>query len=153
MKRDIIKINEEKCTGCGDCIPGCPEGALQVIDGKARLISDLFCDGLGACIGTCPQDAIEVEQRDAEPYDEHNVMENIIKGGPNVIQAHLEHLYDHGQKEYLEQALNFLRKRNIEVPDYKKEKNFACGCPGSHGEDLGERSGVKNEPVILKCRT
>jgi ferredoxin len=151
MKRDIIKINEEKCTGCGDCIPGCPEGALQVIDGKARLISDLFCDGLGACIGTCPQDAIEVEQRDAEPYDEHNVMENIIKGGPNVIQAHLEHLYDHGQKEYLEQALNCLRKRNIKVPDYKKGKNFDCGCPGSMESDLGERSGAKNEPMILSA--
>ena len=87
MKRDIIKINEEKCTGCGDCIPGCPEGALQIIDGKARLISDLFCDGLGACIGTCPQDAIEIEQREAEPYDECNVMKNVIKEGPNVIKG------------------------------------------------------------------
>ena len=82
MKRDVIKINEEKCTGCGECIPGCPEGALQVIDGKARLISDLFCDGLGACIGNCPQGAIEVEQREAEPYDEYKVMENVIKAGP-----------------------------------------------------------------------
>ena len=52
MKREIITIDEKRCTGCGDCIPGCPEGALQVIDGKARLISDLFCDGLGACRGT-----------------------------------------------------------------------------------------------------
>ena len=51
MKRDIIRINEEKCTGCGSCVTGCPEGALQVIDEKARLISDLFCDGLGACMG------------------------------------------------------------------------------------------------------
>ncbi|UTB31886.1 MAG: 4Fe-4S binding protein [Methanobacterium sp. ERen5] len=80
MKRDVIRINEDKCIGCGDCIPGCPEGALQVVDGKARLISDLFCDGLGACIGTCPQDAIEIEQREAEEYDERKVMENIIKG-------------------------------------------------------------------------
>ncbi|MDZ4171915.1 MAG: 4Fe-4S binding protein [Methanobacteriaceae archaeon] len=61
MKRDIIRIDEEKCTGCGDCMVGCPEGALQVIDGKARLINDLFCDGLGACIGTCPEGAIEIE--------------------------------------------------------------------------------------------
>ncbi|HXW98684.1 MAG TPA: 4Fe-4S binding protein, partial [Methanomicrobiales archaeon] len=60
MKRKIIGIDEEKCTGCGECIPDCPEGALQVIGGKARLVSDLFCDGLGACIGTCPEGALSV---------------------------------------------------------------------------------------------
>ena len=63
MKREIITIDETLCNGCGDCIPGCPEGALQIIDGKARLVGDLFCDGLGACIGTCPQGAISVETR------------------------------------------------------------------------------------------
>ena len=62
LKRKIIKIDEEKCTGCGDCIPDCPEGALQLIDGKVRLISDLFCDGLGACIGSCPVDAIKISE-------------------------------------------------------------------------------------------
>jgi ferredoxin len=81
MKRKIIEIDEEKCTGCGQCIPNCPEGAIQIIDGKARLISDLFCDGLGACIGSCPVDAIKIVERDAEPYDERRVMENIIKKG------------------------------------------------------------------------
>ena len=70
MKRKVIKIDTEKCMGCGDCIPGCPEGALQLIDGKARLISDLFCDGLGACIGTCPVDAIKIEEREAAPYED-----------------------------------------------------------------------------------
>ncbi|MCK4978750.1 MAG: 4Fe-4S binding protein, partial [Candidatus Delongbacteria bacterium] len=65
MKRQIIKIDAEKCDGCGLCIPDCPEGALQMIDGKARLISDLFCDGLGACIGNCPQGAISTEEREA----------------------------------------------------------------------------------------
>ena len=119
MKRDIIKINKEKCNGCGDCIPGCPEGALQVIDGKARLISDLFCDGLGACIGTCPQGAIEIEQREAVPYDEINVMENIIIEGPNVIKAHLKHLNDHKQKDFLKQAIDFLIEKNIKIPDYE----------------------------------
>ena len=59
-------------------------GALQVIDGKARLINDLFCDGLGACIGECPEGAIEVERREAEPYDEREVIKNIVKAGPNV---------------------------------------------------------------------
>ena len=90
MKRQIITIDEKSCTGCGDCIPGCPEGALQVIDGKARLISDLFCDGLGACIGHCPTGAMNIVSREAEPYDEKRVMhESIAKGGPNVIAAHL----------------------------------------------------------------
>ena len=68
MKRTIIKIDEEKCNGCGLCVKGCHEGALQLIDGKAVMISDLYCDGLGACIGECPVGAIELEEREAEPY-------------------------------------------------------------------------------------
>ncbi len=75
VKRDIIKIDEEKCNGCGQCIPNCHEGALQIIDGKARLVSDVLCDGLGACLGHCPEGAITVEQRDAEPFDEKAVMQ------------------------------------------------------------------------------
>lgn len=65
-KRKIIKIDQEKCNGCGLCIPDCPEGALKIIDGKLRLISDLFCDGLGACIGSCPEGAITIEEREAK---------------------------------------------------------------------------------------
>jgi len=74
MKRKIITIDEEKCTGCELCIPNCPEGAIQIIDGKARLISDLLCDGLGACLGHCPEDAITIEEREAEEYDERSRM-------------------------------------------------------------------------------
>ena len=152
MKRDIININEEKCTGCGECIPGCPEGALQVIDGKARLISDLFCDGLGACIGNCKQGAIEVESREAEAYDEYKVMENIVKAGPNVIAAHLKHLYDHSESELLNQALEFLKEKNIEIPNYKGEKTFQCACPGTISKDLTrENMESVNEPQILSA--
>ena len=70
MIREIVKINEDLCNGCGICIPGCREGALKVIDGKARLISEQMCDGLGACLGHCPEGAIEIEKREAEEYSE-----------------------------------------------------------------------------------
>ena len=136
MKRKIITIDEKKCNGCGVCASGCPEGALQIINGKARLVSELFCDGLGACIGTCPQGAITIEERDAEPYDEAKVMENIVKHGTATILAHLAHLKEHNQIEYLTQALNFLRRKKIEVNFETGNSAKECGCPGLKVMDL-----------------
>ncbi len=134
MKRQIIEIDEEKCDGCGLCIPECPEGAIQIIDGKARLISDLFCDGLGACLGHCPPGAITVIEREAEPYDEVKVMENIVRQGENTIKAHLMHLRDHGEVEFLKSAVSFLKENGIAVPDFEPPAP-ACApgsaCPGS----------------------
>ena len=142
MKRKIIKIDEEKCNGCGLCIPNCPEGALQIIDGKARLISDICCDGLGACLGHCPEGAITIDDREAEKYDEKKVMENIIKQGKNVIKAHLEHLKDHNQKEFLKEAINFLKEKGIQNPLIEgkgggMQKEHFSGCPGSKILDFG----------------
>ena len=70
VKRSIVKIDEEKCDGCGSCVPSCAEGALRIIDGKAKLVSEVYCDGLGACLGECPQGAITIEESTAEEYNE-----------------------------------------------------------------------------------
>jgi NAD-dependent dihydropyrimidine dehydrogenase PreA subunit len=67
--RKIVRIDEDKCNGCGQCVPSCAEGAIRIIDGKARLIADNLCDGLGNCLGTCPQDAIHIEERPADAFD------------------------------------------------------------------------------------
>ncbi len=155
-KRKIIRIEEEKCDGCGLCIPDCPEGALQIIDGKARLISDLFCDGLGACLGSCPQGAITIEEREAEEYNERKVMRNIARQGKNVIKAHLEHLKEHGQSEYLNEATDFLKERNIEVPlkeeplrSGDKHMSVFSGCPGSKVMDFREKAEITEKKKTI----
>ncbi len=150
MKRQIIKIDEDKCTGCGLCIPGCPESALQMIDGKARLVSDLMCDGLGACIGECPEGAIEIEEREAEPYNEVGVMKEIVKKGQNTIIAHLAHLHEHGEFVFYKQAVDYLKSVEAEldfdlllgkvgkIEDSQEESAHSCGggCPGAAMKDF-----------------
>jgi NAD-dependent dihydropyrimidine dehydrogenase PreA subunit len=137
LKRQIIRIDEEKCNGCGLCIPNCPEGALQIVSGKARLVRDLLCDGLGACLGHCPEGAILVEERDAEAYDEASVLENIVLQGKETIEGHLKHLQEHNQPELLRQALRYLEERGIKTdlqmgksPGPPAPRVFSS-CPGS----------------------
>lgn len=117
MKRDILKIDEDLCNGCGKCVPNCHEGALQVIDGKVRLVSELMCDGLGACIGHCPEGAIAIETREAEPYNETRVMEQMKDKGKNTITAHLKHLKDHRETGFLLEGVSYLK-------DHRAELNF-----------------------------
>jgi len=148
MKRDIIRIDQALCNGCGDCVPSCMEGALQIIGGKARLISDLECDGLGACIKPCPVGAITLELREAPPYSEVRVIEEMCKHGRETVVAHLRHLHDHGQVTYLQEAVTYLASQQGCLPFAVEEllriaaqaspdvkKRAAHGCPGSRSPD------------------
>ncbi len=155
VKRKIIEIDEEKCDGCGLCIPDCPEGALQIIDGKARLVSEIYCDGLGACIGSCPKGAIRIVEREAESYDEKKVMARLVKQGINVVKAHLKHLKEHNETEYLRQALEYLEKVGMKNPledEGLQEPQPPCGCPGSQmrfiEKNAQEETGARVSPRL-----
>jgi Pyruvate/2-oxoacid:ferredoxin oxidoreductase delta subunit len=149
-KRKIIIIDEHKCNGCALCLPNCPEGAIAIIDQKARLVSDLFCDGLGACLGHCPQGAITIQEREAVSYDEDKVMANIVQQGPNVIRAHLEHLQAHKELVYLKQAKDFLKKNKINIvfdQPCDHGDNTAGACPGSRSVDFRKLLAAKSVGV------
>lgn len=103
--RKIVKIDEDKCDGCGLCVPDCAEGAIQIIDGKARLLAENLCDGLGNCLGACPKDAIIIEERPADDFDEQAVevrLRQIAENAPAAAVAHAA-----------------------------KEDELPCGCPGT----------------------
>ncbi len=98
VRRKIIVIDEDKCDGCGLCITSCPEGALAIIDGKAKLVKEDFCDGLGACIRECPQGALVIEEREAEEYDEEGVIAHLSEKSPELVKKHIEHLRAHAEE-------------------------------------------------------
>jgi NAD-dependent dihydropyrimidine dehydrogenase PreA subunit len=154
MLREVVKIDEELCNGCGQCVPACHEGALQIIDGKVRLISDLMCDGLGACLGHCPVDAITIEKREAEPYNETKVMEIMVEKGENTVIAHMKHLKDHGETDFLKEAVRFLRENDgkmsftaneviQQVHNHghanQNEHHGGGGCPGSQSRSFSPK--------------
>jgi NAD-dependent dihydropyrimidine dehydrogenase PreA subunit len=157
MKRDILKIDEELCNGCGQCVPNCHEGALQVIDGKVRLVSELMCDGLGACIGYCPEGAITIEKREAEAYNEVKVMEQMISKGKNTIIAHLKHLKDHGESGFLREGVVYLREHRAELafdPDeifteVHNHQGLQAKAPAAHSQAHSHEGGCPGSRTMV----
>jgi NAD-dependent dihydropyrimidine dehydrogenase PreA subunit len=97
----MIQIDEELCNGCGNCIPNCEEGALKLVDGKARVVSESFCDGLGACIGHCPTGALTLVERETVPFDEEAAMQHVTRVKPT--EEDLEQVLVYGT-EQIDQA-------------------------------------------------
>ena len=132
MKRQIIKIDEDLCTGCGECVPSCAEGAIQIIDGKARLVKDALCDGLGACLGECPEGALTIEERDADEFDEE------------LVEVHLEKLKQgpaHPISGAPAGASRLFRQGN----GAHQGHGMGGGCPGSRAMTFAEPTATAGE--------
>lgn len=151
-KREIVHIDEDKCVGCGLCIPNCQEGALRIIDGKARLSSEAMCDGLGKCLGSCPVDAITIIKRDAADFAEEQESPEKVSNHGHSHQGHKHH--SDSQKG----EIKLQNGGDIMEMHHSKEKSTGCGCPGTAMQNFEEEpamekvEGVSSEDVEIRIK-
>ena len=148
MKRKIIEIDEELCNGCGECVIGCAEGALQIVDGKAKVVKEQFCDGFGDCIGTCPTGALKIIEREAEAYDIGATREHVLKsGGEEALKRFNEANAEHDAKEATEKP-KFSGCPGMQVRMAKKEEAAKPTAPAVAGGQV-IKSDLDQWPVQL----
>lgn len=133
IKRKIIQIDQEKCDGCGQCVPSCAEGALQIVDGKARLMAEKYCDGLGACLGECPNDALGVIEREAEDFDE------------KAVEEHMKSLSAHKSPELQPMACGC---PSAQIQSFSPAKS--CQEANQPGSGVSAHSALSHWPVQIR---
>ena len=150
MKRKIIEINEDLCNGCGECVIGCAEGALQIIDGKAKVVKEQFCDGFGDCIGTCPTGALKIVEREAEAYDIDATREHVLKtGGDEAVKRFDDANKEHDAKEAAAAKPAFGGCPGMQVRMAKKEEAAKPATPTATGGGQVIKSDLDQWPVML----
>ncbi|WP_408955729.1 ATP-binding protein [Natroniella sp. ANB-PHB2] len=143
-KRQVIKIDEDKCNGCGECVTGCQEGALQIIDGVAKLVNESFCDGFGDCIGECPTGALEIIEREAEEFDLKATVEHVKNvRGEEAVKEMLKAQEAHGEEVPEELKEIFVEKSGCQSHHHAHDQ--MGGCPGSRMMEMKQKEVKESE--------